>query len=392
MGEINLPAACSPDLRAQVAALAEAAARHPGEASPALELGNALYQAAAREEAITWWEKATKLDRDNPTLWRNLGIAYFNVFHDVEAAKGAYLRAFRLALQAGSVSGETARALYERDQLWKRTRERPDARLMELEKYPELVQQRDDLTIEYAALHNQSTHYAKALEILRSRRFVPWGGGDRPILTQWTRANIALGREALWRSAGSGGDPRRALEHFESVLTPPENLGETWPPQSNQGEAHYWAGLAARATGTPEAAQRHLLAAAETVGDSPQEVALPYSDGFYWACLALQELGRPKDARRHFEAMLAFSQTLKNAPAKTLSPLTSLSASPPFDEDPQARQTESSLLLEALARHGLNGEDGADRKTARRLLHDLLRDNPSHQLAADLLVALDWAP
>ena len=38
--------------------------------------------------------------------------------------------------------------LYERDQLWKRLGEKPAKRLHELEKYPEMVRQRDDLSVE----------------------------------------------------------------------------------------------------------------------------------------------------------------------------------------------------------------------------------------------------
>jgi tetratricopeptide (TPR) repeat protein len=379
MAEFQLPVGCSPELRAQLSALAQAATQD-GNARAALDLGNALYQAEAREPAIAWWEKAAKIDRDNPAVWRHLGIGYFNVFRDLEAAKGAFLKAFRLGLPPGN-----AQVLYERDQLWKRTRERPDARLAELDIYPQLVSQLDSLTLEYAALLNQTGHHRKALELLRSRRFVPWPGEPGLILAQWTRSNIAIGREALWRSAGSGGDPAAALAHFQAVLVPPENLGETWPSLSNHSEPHYWAALAARATGAADTAQQHLSAAA--AGTTP-----PFSNASYWAALTLRELGRPQEARRLFEKLLAFSQTLKTAPAPTPRPITSLTATPPFDDDPQARQTEQALLLEALARHGLNGEDGADRKTARRLLTDILRDNPSHQLAADLLIALDWTP
>jgi hypothetical protein len=106
--------------------------------------------------------------------------------------------------------------------------------------------------------------------------------------------------------------------------------------------------------------------------------------------MAMQVLGRHAEARALFEAMLGYAEELKRTPAKIDSIATSLPAMPLFEEDIQARQMEQALLFEVLARHGLNGENGADRNAARRLLHDLLRDNPSHGLAADLLVALEW--
>src|SRR6185312_13325855 len=89
-----------------------------------------------------------RLDSSFATVWRNLGIAYFNVLHDANRARQAYEKAFR-------ADRDDARILYERDQLWKRTNESPARRLAELEKYPQFVRQRDDLSVELASLLNQ---------------------------------------------------------------------------------------------------------------------------------------------------------------------------------------------------------------------------------------------
>jgi tetratricopeptide (TPR) repeat protein len=391
-----------------IARLMEAAGKNPADGRAALELGNALYEAGRREEALTWWEKAARLDRESPEAWRNLGIGYYNVFHDQAAAKGAYQRAFKLSLAQGEEANRetdapgtgganreigvpgAARILYERDQLWKLTGEMPDARLKELEAYRHLVRQRDDLTVEYCTLLNQTEQYDKTLEILRARKFVPWKGGEGLVLGQWARAHVGLGRRALWRSPGAGGDPAAALRFFEEVLQPPENLGEKWSHSDDRGEAYYWAGMAARATGQMERAETHFRAAIASAAcyDLPGWTRF---EGWYWTMLAFHEMGRHEESRRGFEGILLGSERLRRTPAKPGGVARSLAGPAVFDEDVRARQVEQALLLEALARHGLNGENGADLKTARRLLQDILQGNPSQALAADLLVALEWS-
>ena len=57
----------------------------------------------------------------------------------------------------------------------------------------------------------------------------------------------------------------------------------------------------------------------------------------------------------------------------------------PLDEDWPCRQELHARLLEALARWGLH-----ERKPARRLLGDVLRDEPNHTLAADFMLWLEW--
>src|SRR5262249_60247233 len=70
-----------------------------------------------------------------------------------------------------------ARVLYERDQLWRRIGVLPLQRLAELEKFPQLISLRDDLSVELAALYNQTRQHEKALALIQSRRVPPWGGG-----------------------------------------------------------------------------------------------------------------------------------------------------------------------------------------------------------------------
>src|SRR6202012_1620373 len=116
---------------------------------------------------------------------------------------------------------DDARLLFERDQLWKRTGVSPQRRLKALSKHRSLVDQRDDLTIEFCALLNQTGTHEQALALLMARHFPPWEGGEGQALGWFVRPHLALGKIAL-----RGGDAAGAGDHFKPALPPPQNLGE----------------------------------------------------------------------------------------------------------------------------------------------------------------------
>ena len=99
-----------------------------------------------------------------------------------------------------------ARLFYERDQLAKRTGVAPASRLREFERHRRLVDQRDDLSVEYCALLNLAGRHEEARVILAARRFQPWEGGEGLVSGEFVRTHLALGRQAL-----AAGDAARAL-------------------------------------------------------------------------------------------------------------------------------------------------------------------------------------
>ena len=159
---------------------------------------------------------AHRIEPSYSVVWRNLGIAYYNVEHQVRKARTAYERAFR-------ANPGDARLLYERDQLWKRMGEVPNKRLRALQKHLGLVSQRDDLTIELCSLLSQTGRHARALEMLDRRRFQPWEGGEGLAIAQHVRARLALGREALAQA-----EPAAA----KRISSRPSSRRRTWPKPS----------------------------------------------------------------------------------------------------------------------------------------------------------------
>jgi tetratricopeptide (TPR) repeat protein len=352
----------------EILVLESAMRANPKDARAPYYLGNLLYDRRRHEEAIRLWESAAKLDPKFSIVWRNLGIGYFNVSKKPAKALAAYDRAFK----ANSKDG---RLLFERDQLWKRLGEKPEKRLAEIEKFPHLASQRDDLNVELCALYNQTGQPEKALEILSHRKFQPWEGGEGQALGQHVRTHVALGREALARKDFAG-----ARKFLERALTSPENLGEAKHILANQSDIHYWLGVALEGLRDKKAAREHWLAAATFKGDFQGMKVCAFSEMTFYSALALGKLGQKTNGKKLFRELLAYARALGKSEAKIDYFATSLPTMLLFDDDLQFQQATTALFLEAQAYLGL----GQTAK-AKILLQQVLRRDPNHVLAANLV-------
>jgi tetratricopeptide (TPR) repeat protein len=178
------PDYCFPNRLEEMLVLEAAISADPRDARALYYLGNLLYDRRRHEEAIRCWERSAKVDPGFSVVWRNLGIGYARENSRKAAA------CFNKALAANP---NDARVLFERDQLWKRLGKTPKQRLAELERRMDLVNRRDDLCVELASLYNETGRHQRALDVMLSRRFAPWEGGEGRALEQWTRAAKALG-------------------------------------------------------------------------------------------------------------------------------------------------------------------------------------------------------
>jgi tetratricopeptide (TPR) repeat protein len=369
------PDYCFPSRLDELLVLQAALAANPGDARCAYYLGNLLYDRRRHSEAISMWEYSAGLDPSFSVVWRNLGIGYFNVLNNADASRSA----FDKALQANP--GD-ARVLYERDQLWKRIGELPQRRQAELERFPDLVPLRDDLTIELASLYNQTHQHEKALALIQSRQFQPWEGGEGLVLGQRVRTHVALGRRALAK-----GDPAEAQRLFEAALTCPENLGEAKHLLANQSDIHYWLGAALDAAGDPASARQWWERAANQKGDFQEMSVKSFSEMTYYNALALKRLNRTKEAENLLRSLLAYAEALVSQPPKIDYFATSLPAMLLFEDDLQKRQLIAATFLQSQAWLGLG-----DTAKARQLIGEVLQLDGSHPLAADLLDELETHP
>jgi tetratricopeptide (TPR) repeat protein len=362
---------CFPARLEEIAVLEAAIRANKQDAHAPYLLGNLLYDRRRHEEAIRCWQRSVKIDPALSIAWRNLGIGYFNVLNKPEKARAAYDKAFR-------ADPTSARVLYERDQLWKRLGVSPKKRLGQLHEHTELVSRRDDLSVEYAALLNQTGQHADALTVLCGRNFQPWEGGEGLALGQYVRSRLALGRAALAQQ-----DPQKAADHFRAALDAPRNLGEAKHLLANQSDIHYWLGCAHAAAGDEAKAREHWLAAATFKGDFQEMRTRQFSEKTYDSALAWRQLGRAAKADALLRKLLAYARKLEKTPAKIEYFATSLPTMLLFDDDLDERQRTTALFLQAQARLGLG-----EKAKARRLLKKVLARDPSHALAADLIEGL----
>jgi len=341
--------------------LKSAIARNPGGARAHYYLGNLYYDKRRYDEAIRSWRRSVELDGSFSIPWRNLGIAEFNVLHNPQAADRMYEKAF-------ASNPEDARLLYEWDQLKKRAcLASPQDRLCWLEKHPELVARRDDLTVEFVTLLNQAGKFHDGLSVLEERRFSPWEGGEGLASAQYVYAHRALGAQAL-----IAGKPCDALKSFDAARDYPHNLGEGKHLLTLERDLDYFSGLASEQCGDRERASRFWDAAA-----APLPEPGIYS---YFQALALRELGNEEAARDVLSNLARFAEEKRKAVAKIDYFATSLPNLLLFDDDLEERNRIESLLLSALADHGLGHTDKAIGE-----LRQVIAVDPNHLFAISVL-------
>jgi tetratricopeptide (TPR) repeat protein len=369
---------CFPARLEEIGILEAAMAAAPDDARAPAYLGHLLYDRGRRDEAIALWERAVALDpSSSPSspssiVWRNLGIAYFNVRREPARA----LEAYRRAREAAPAD---ARLLYEHDQLRKRTGAALADRLVELESRPELVTRRDDLTVELCALLLQAGRPEEALRRLTDRRFQPWEGGEGLALEQHTRARLALASSSRAR-----GDLPGARQHLEAALHPPESLGEARHPLASAGDVFFALGELCLSAGQEQEGRRWLEEAAGGRGDFQGMRVEAFSDVSWWSALALDRLGRAAEAKTLLQGLEAHAAALLRTPARIDYFATSLPTMLLFEDDLQQRQDASAHLMLAQARLGLGDPAGA-----RRHLDEALRRDPWRASAVDLRRRLD---
>ncbi len=330
-------------------------------------LGNLLYDRRRHREAIALWERAAELDPAFPTAWRNLGFGYFNILDDAQRALNAFTR-------ARAADPTDARILYEQDQLLKRTGESLQHRLASFEIRRELVDKRDDLSLELATLYNSTGQPELALEVLLSRPFQPWEGGEGLVLSQFVRAHILLGQRALRERRA-----KDALRSFQQAWNPPQSLNEARHLLMNLSMIDYWLGIAYQANGLHTEATCHFERAASQRGDFQQMQVQPISEMTCWSALALQKLGRAQEAQILFHEIDNYAIALASQTPKIDYFATSLPAMLLFEEDLAQRQRVAALFLKAQALFGLgNTEDACTH------LEQVLELDRNHAGAIDL--------
>ncbi len=354
------PDYCFPNQIEAVLALQAAIAFDPDDPRAPYYLGNFWYAHRQYDDAIAAWERAAALDPDFPTVHRNLGMAAMNKRHQPDAALALYERAFAL-------DPADARVFFELDQLHKKMGAAPAARLARLDEHPDLVDQRDDLTLERVTLLNLLGRPADALAILTSRIFHPWEGGEGKVTGQYVVSLVQIAREQL-----AAGQVEAAIESLERARVYPHNLGEGKLAGAQENHIFYYLGLAHERLGRSEEAHESFRRAA--VGLSEPTSPLYYNDQppdmIFYQGLAREKLGQPDEARAVFEKLLAYGRDHLDDEVQMDYFAVSLPDFLVFDEDLTRRNRIHCHYMMALGHLGLRELDAAAREFAAVLALD----------------------
>lgn len=292
------PDRCFPNRIEEVNILQDAVRINSADTKAPYYLGNFWYAALQYDEAIECWEQSAVLDGSFPTVLRNLALAYYNKRNEKKKAQQLLEKAFNL-------DTSDARILMELDQLYKKMNVSPKKRLAFLEKHLSLVEHRDDLFIERITLYNQLGEYEKARQLIDSRKFHPWEGGEGKVTGQYVLCRMQLARKAVEEKQFG-----KALELLQETIQYPHNLGEGKLANAEENDVHYYMGLAYRGLGNEEKTSEYLRKA--TQGSSEPQQAFFYNDQqpdkIYYQGLAWRALDDENQARSRFNELVDYGK------------------------------------------------------------------------------------
>jgi tetratricopeptide (TPR) repeat protein len=172
-----------------------------------------LFDADRQTEALDLWESAIADGETDTVALRNAAIARYTVTADVSGALNLYEQALAAA--------PDARLIHEYDQLCSRAGHTASARVSIMDRYRTLILQRDDATANYINLLIDTGRLEEANELMTTRTFAPFEGGEGVVLATWERLHVA--RSQAYQA---NGDLPGALAAARAAIAVPHHLGE----------------------------------------------------------------------------------------------------------------------------------------------------------------------
>ena len=289
---------CFPNRPEAVIALEAAKRANPMDAHAPYLLGCLFYAARQYDVAMENWQLSADIDPKFPTVWRNLALGTFN-------KQGKEHEALEMMERAFNLDQDDERILMELDQLYKRLHRPHTDRLVFLQKYPALIQRRDDLVLEEITLLNEVGRYEEAMQKLDAHIFHPWEGGEGKVPTQYQIARVELAKKAILDK-----DYEKAIKLLNECLEYPHHLGEGKLYGAQENDFYYLLGIAYDALGQKDKA----VECWEEATKGPQEpaAAMYYNDAkpdkIFYQGLALYKLGRSGEAHGRFYRLINYGK------------------------------------------------------------------------------------
>jgi tetratricopeptide (TPR) repeat protein len=353
---------CFPNRLEDIAVLQMAAALNTTDAMAPYYLGNLWYDKRQYDDAIAAWEMSVQRSASFPTVFRNLGIAYFNKRGNAEKAVSCYEMAYAL-------DTSDARVLMELDQLYKRLNKNPKDRQLLLEDHVPVVTQRDDLYLERAALYNFLGQYEKAYGLILQRQFHPWEGGEGKVSGQYIYSLVEMAKQCI-----QAAQYENAIDLLQKAQVYPTNLGEGKLHGAQENDIFYWLAIAYERMGNKAAAATWLQKA--TRGLSEPTAAMFYNDQqpdkIFYQGLAWKALAENEKATTIFSRLVEYGQQHLNDVVKIDYFAVSLPDLLIFEDDLTVRNRTHCYYMMGLGYLGLNKMEEAGECLTKVLQQDAM--------------------
>ncbi|MGM9470386.1 DUF5107 domain-containing protein [Pseudarthrobacter sp. YS3] len=315
-------------------------------------LGCWLLDAGRKEDALGHLEKSMAHGSEDPVVWRNAALAMVNTGGDTATADSYFARALEL-------SPDDARLVFERAVL-AAVRGLPVLdRIAGIERHSRSVLGRDDLTLLYANLLTDAGRAGEALDIMATRSFQPFEGGEGMVLAAYDRAAVQCARTLM------GQDPTAAITLLRKGMEAPANLGEGRHPANSMAERLVALGDALELAGDGAAASGAWDQACQEVNPLAVQAA-PAGPSDYWRGIAHVRLGRHADAEAKWQNLETRAAELESSPAAPDYFATSKPELLLFDTDTAAARTETARSLRELAIKGRSEQRRARQQAEHR--------------------------
>ncbi|WP_058308438.1 DUF5107 domain-containing protein [Gracilibacillus massiliensis] len=329
-------------------------------------LGNLFYDKKRYEEAANHWLQSIAINANFPTVYRNLAFYYYNKKANQEKAKEVLEKAFAL-------DRNDARVFYELDQLYKKIGVSPVKRIDYLEQNMNLVEERDDLYVEYLTLQNILGYHKKTLPLINRRQFHPWEGGEGKITKQYIATHVGQAVTAIDKK-----DYNQAINLLQEAKSFPKNLGEGKLHGAQENDIDYWLGVAYSANQQQQEATNYWRKASR--GHSEPTTAMYYNDQppemIFYQGLAHLQLGETDIANGKFNTLIDYGKTQLFKELSIDYFAVSLPDFLVFDENMDQKNKVHCLFMIALGQIGKQ-----QTQKARENLEKVLQLQPSHQEA-----------
>ena len=336
----------------QYDALRAAVLADSADATAAGLLGMWLIDAGRHADAHTALQAAADAASTDPVTWRNLALARVAATGDEDGADAALRHALDLRADA--------RLVLERDLLAERRGLDAGARLALLDEHAPLIGTRDDLALRHVTLLLDLDRVSEAWQVLTSRHFRPFEGGEGRVIAAFDRAICAQARALL-----ADGTPDALVEAAQLLtLSVPAHLGEGRHPAEPALERIVLLGDVRAAQGAAEAAHDTWAGA---VAPTPLAVAERPADALtFWRGVAHLRLGDTDAVETAWRMLGERAQTLRAAPDAVDYFATSLPELTVFDTGTAAARQRTADELDELAARGRSLTRAAGHESIRQ--------------------------